>query len=63
MPLRATGRIVVAAEGAGPGSVNSGVGGHDDVGNNPARGAEGRHAEGHGYGLILFASVLLLVVG
>ena len=26
-------------------------------------GAGGRHAEGHGYGLVLFASVLLLIVG
>jgi hypothetical protein len=30
---------------------------------NVPRGAGGRHAEGHGYGLILFAAVLLLVVG
>jgi len=29
----------------------------------PATRAGGRHADGHGYGLILFASVLLLVVG
>jgi hypothetical protein len=29
----------------------------------PASSAAGRHAEGHGYGLVLFASVLLLVVG
>jgi hypothetical protein len=29
----------------------------------PARGAGGRHVEGHGYGLVLFASVLLVVVG
>ena len=29
----------------------------------PASGAGGRHAEGHGYGLVLFAAVLLLVVG
>jgi hypothetical protein len=29
----------------------------------PAHGAGGRHAEGHGYGLILFASVLLVIVG
>ena len=28
-----------------------------------ARRGGGRHAEGHGYGLILFASVLLLVLG
>ena len=28
-----------------------------------ARRAGGRHAEGHGYGLILFASVLLLILG
>jgi hypothetical protein len=28
-----------------------------------ARGTGGRHAEGHGYGLVLFASVLLVVVG
>jgi hypothetical protein len=27
----------------------------------PAHGAGGRHAEGHGYGLILFASVLLVI--
>jgi hypothetical protein len=31
--------------------------------NQRASGAGGRHAEGRGYGLILFASVLLLVVG
>ena len=30
---------------------------------NASRGAGGRHAEGGGYGLILFAAVLLLVVG
>jgi hypothetical protein len=29
----------------------------------PDRGAGGRHAEGRGYGLIFFASILLLVVG
>jgi hypothetical protein len=29
----------------------------------PAHGAGGRHAEGHGYGLVLFASVLLVIVG
>jgi hypothetical protein len=29
----------------------------------PAVGAGGRHAEGQGYGLVLFAAVLLLVVG
>jgi hypothetical protein len=29
----------------------------------PARGADGRQAEGHGYGLVLFASVLLVIVG
>ena len=29
----------------------------------PDSGAGGRHAEGHGYGLIFFASILLLVVG
>jgi hypothetical protein len=28
-----------------------------------ARRASGRHAEGHGYGLVLFASVLLLILG
>ncbi len=26
------------------------------------RGTEGRHAEGHGYGLVLFASVLLVIL-
>jgi hypothetical protein len=26
-------------------------------------GAGGRHAEGHGYGLVLFASVMLLIIG
>jgi hypothetical protein len=31
--------------------------------NQRASGAGGRHAESRGYGLILFASVLLLVVG
>ena len=29
----------------------------------PARGTGGRHAEGHGYGLVFFASVLLVIVG
>ena len=29
----------------------------------PASGEGGRHAEGRGYGLIIFASVLLLVIG
>ena len=29
----------------------------------PARGTGGRHAEGHGYGLVLFASVLLGLAG
>ena len=29
----------------------------------PARGAGRRHPEGHGYGLVLFASVLLVVTG
>jgi hypothetical protein len=29
----------------------------------PATGTGGRHAEGHGYGLVLFASILLVVVG
>jgi len=29
----------------------------------PASDAGGRHAEGHGYGLLLFAAVLLLIVG
>jgi hypothetical protein len=29
----------------------------------PASGAGGRHAPGHGYGLVVFASVLLFVVG
>ena len=29
----------------------------------PDSGSSGRHAEGHGYGLILFAAVLLVVVG
>jgi hypothetical protein len=28
-----------------------------------ATGTGGRHAEGHGYGLVLFASVLLVIVG
>ena len=28
-----------------------------------ATGARGRHADGHGYGLVLFASVLLVIVG
>jgi hypothetical protein len=28
-----------------------------------ARGAGGRHAEGHGYGLVLFAAVLLVILG
>jgi len=29
----------------------------------PARGTVGHRAEGHGYGLVLFASVLLVIVG
>jgi hypothetical protein len=29
----------------------------------PSVGEARRHAEGHGYGLVLFASILLLVVG
>ena len=29
----------------------------------PARGAGGRHADGQGYGLVLFASVLLVIAG
>jgi hypothetical protein len=29
----------------------------------PSRGARGRRAEGRGYGLVLFAAILLLVVG
>ncbi len=29
----------------------------------PARGAGGRRAEGHGYGLVLFAAILLAVIG
>jgi hypothetical protein len=29
----------------------------------PARGTSGRQTEGHGYGLMLFASVLLVIVG
>ena len=29
----------------------------------PASGAGGQHAEGRGYGLIIFASILLLVIG
>ena len=29
----------------------------------PAAGTGGRHAQGHGYGLVLFASVLLVIVG
>jgi hypothetical protein len=29
----------------------------------PARRASGRHTDGHGYGLVLFASVLLVIVG
>jgi hypothetical protein len=28
-----------------------------------ATGTDGRHADGHGYGLVLFASVLLVIVG
>jgi len=33
------------------------------TGTEPARGAGRRHAEGQGYGLVLFASVLLIIVG
>jgi hypothetical protein len=29
----------------------------------PSRGARGRSAEGHGYGLVLFAAVLLAIIG
>jgi hypothetical protein len=39
------------------------VGGHDDVGNNhPSRDARGQ-AEGRGYGMVVFAAVLLGVIG
>jgi len=33
------------------------------TGTEPARGAGRRHVEGQGYGLVLFASVLLIIVG
>jgi hypothetical protein len=29
----------------------------------PARGARGRHTEGHGYGMVFFASVMLVIIG
>jgi hypothetical protein len=29
----------------------------------PSRGARGRSAEGHGYGLVLFAAILLAIIG
>jgi len=29
----------------------------------PARGSGGRHAEGHGYGMVFFASVMLVIIG
>ena len=29
----------------------------------PARGAGGRHTEGHGYGMVFFASVMLVIIG
>jgi sulfite exporter TauE/SafE len=29
----------------------------------PVRGMSGRHAEGQGYGLVLFASVLMVIIG
>ncbi len=29
----------------------------------PSKGTGGQHAEGHGYGPVLFASVLLVIVG
>ncbi len=29
----------------------------------PQSGAGGRHAEGRGYGMVLFASILLLIIG
>ena len=29
----------------------------------PASGARGRHAEGHGYSLVLFAAILLAIIG
>jgi hypothetical protein len=43
---------------------DSSIGGHNDVGDNRTPRSRGGHrAEGHGYGLILFASVLLVVAG
>jgi len=29
----------------------------------PARGSGGRHAEGHGYGMVFFAAVMLVIIG
>ena len=48
--------------GGGPGG--SGIGGHHDIGTiKRGGGTSGRYAEGRGYGLVLFAPVLLLVAG
>ena len=35
----------------------------NDIGNHQARRQHGRHADGRGYGLVLFASILLFVAG
>ena len=40
--------------------VSDAIRGHDDVGNNHAiRGRKRRHPEGRGYGLVLFAAMLV----
>ena len=39
------------------------TGGHHDIGNIRRAGAAGRHAEGRGYGLVIFSAVLLAVIG
>jgi hypothetical protein len=46
------------------GSSDTYIGVHNGVGDNgPSRGTGGHRAEGHGFGLVLFASALLIVIG
>jgi hypothetical protein len=46
------------------GSGDTGTGGQDDLGSNRTlRGTRGHRAEGHGFGLVLFAPVLLVMTG
>ena len=41
--------------------ISDGGGKGNDFGNNPA--SPGRYAEGRGYGMVLFASVMLVIIG